>query len=234
MKYPLKTVMAVLLILVCITGLVFFIASMKDILPYPNQKPERTTKTTPAELSGSGKPCRSVEEWHSAAEKKGAWAGGILVNQSMTDSEIFSLLLPYNLTNPERIRIYSPHAFGYYILINASRNDSLPDTNLFFPDKTPGIGFSSPMHAFIEPARKEVNEETAVPVILYFGSDNEEIDLMNTIVRHNISLHKTRVVDLGDWEQSSVQADRVRRLQELNHNLDVLFAFREYLQEDIC
>ena len=158
-----------IIFLVSIAGILY--SGNNDTTSAPTLNITAPAVDTPAIFFG--KPCKSVDEWHLAAEKKGAWAGGILVNQSMTDSEIFSLLLPYNLTNPERTRIYSPHAFGYYILMNESLDNSLSNADLFFINKTPGIGFSSPMYAFIEPASKDVNGQKAVPVILYFGSDNE-------------------------------------------------------------
>lgn len=197
----------------------------------PAHLPDNITQVVDTPAIVFGKSCGSVEEWHAAAEKKGAWAGGILVSPSMTDAEIISLLAPYNLTNPDRFRVYRPHAFGYYVVLNTSQDNSLPGDQFF--NKIPGIEFPSSMYSFLEPMRMETNGTTAVPVMLYFGSDNEKTDLINDIVRHNVSLHKTRIVYLGDVDQSG-REERESRLQELNRNPEVLFAFKEYLQEDVC
>lgn len=198
----------------------------------PAHLPDNTTQVADTPAIAFGKSCGSVEEWHAAAEKKGAWAGGILVSQSMTDAEILSLLAPYNLMNHERIRIYRPHAFGYYVVLNASQDNTLSDTNPFF-NETPGIGFPASMYSVLEPVKKRTNGTTAVPVMLYFGSDDEKTALINEIARHNVSLYGTRIVYLGDVDQSG-REERESRLQDLNRNPEVLFAFKEYLQDDMC
>jgi len=222
MRSHLKTIFAVIVMLVCCAGLFLIYSQIINIQSYPDP-----------EAGNSGKPCTSNEEWHARADQIGFWSGGILVNETMTDAEIFSLLESYNIPNPERTRTYPAHAFGYYILFN--RTDEHTFTESYpFSDPAPKIAFSSPMYEFIAPARKEVNGKIAAPVFLFFGSDQERADLFTTISNCNITLIRTRVVQIGDIELPLSKDERARRLQELNADPDVLFAFKEYLQGDIC
>jgi len=197
--------------------------------------PHPDISMTPGSNDGSttGKPCKSAEEYHAAAEKTGSWMGGILVSESMTDSEIHSLLEQHNLPNPEKTRIFNARHIGYYVLLDESQRDSNLISDLML-DKTPGIRLSSTMYTFIEPVNKSVNGKTAVPVFLVFGSDRDEQKLMEDIISRNISLHTARIVQLGDIEPPLERELREKHLINLNNNPDVLFAFKEYLQADIC
>jgi len=149
--------MILLILLICITGVVLFMAPIKLVQTDATCYPNNLTPTPHEGISSCRETSyKSTDEWHEKSDQAGYWVGGILVNESMSNDEIFILLTRYNVSHPENVHTYSSHAFGYYILINKTENATLPDS---FPlyETSPGIGFSSPMHEFIEPARKEIN-----------------------------------------------------------------------------
>jgi hypothetical protein len=225
-----KTGMILLILLICITGVVLFIAPIKPVQMDATHHPNNLTPTPHEGISS----CReisykSTDEWQEKSDQSGYWIGGILVNESMSDDELFTLLTRYNVSHPENVHTYSSHAFGYYILINKTENATLPDSFLLY-ETSPGIGFSSPMYEFIEPSRKDVNGKISIPVILLFGSEKAKSDLYSKIVHYNISLHKTKIVYPVGLEPPRAKEERENLLRELNLDPNVLFTFKSYLE----
>jgi hypothetical protein len=205
----------------------------ENAVPDPGFLPAETPVPANNSLSFTGRPCTSAEEYRAASERTGSWVGVILVNESMTDSEIFSLLEPYNLPNPEKTRIYDARDIGYYVLINESQRKSNLTNDLLL-DKIPGMRLSSDMYSFVEPVNKSIDGKTAIPVILLYGSKNDIASIKTNLARNNITLNQARIVALGDIEPPSGREIREKRLFDLNRDPKVLFAYKEYLQADVC
>jgi hypothetical protein len=222
----------ILLILVFCTCFALCISPITNDQPLQN-KVSATSETIPPLIrSDSGKPCTSNEAWHAKADQIGFWSGGILVEQSMTDEEIFTMLAQHNLSNREEVIISAPHHVGYYLSVNESRDRPLLN-DLKTSQSRWNVSFSSPMYAFFSPKTKARGENVEIPVFLsYSGKMNESL-LYENLISRGIPIQKINVVELGYFPSLDV-AGKERLLNDLNKDEHVLFAFKEYLEGDIC
>ncbi|MFA5267575.1 MAG: hypothetical protein WC379_06350 [Methanoregula sp.] len=186
-----------------------------------------------SEIAPAGKkPCKSNEEWHRKADEIGFWNGGILVSESMTDDEVFSLVTRYNISTRETIRITGPHFLGYYLTVNETQNQSLVNNIKKSPSGW-NVSFSSPMYAFFPPGIKARDNRIEIPVFLSYTERMNETMVFDNLVSRDIPLRKARIARLG-YFPSLDPAGKEKILQELNADPRVLFAFKEYLEGDIC
>ncbi len=190
------------------------------------------TTIPPVTPAAAGIPCKSNKEWHAKADQTGFWSGGILVEQSMTDEEIQTLLGRYHVPNPEDVKISEPRYIGYYISVNETRDQYLLN-DLRSLQSGWNVSFSSPMFAFFPPEIKTRDDTVEIPVFLISSGQLNETMVFNNILDRGISLRKTKVVELGYFSSSDISG-KERILSELNNDERVLFAFKEYLQGDIC
>lgn len=231
MKKKMNTVIIILLTLICCTVTAFCVSPIKN-----NQHSEGIVSitsgtTTPILQSGSGKPCTSNEAWHQKADEIGFWSGGILVDHSMTNDEVFSLLAQHNISKPKDVKISAPHYVGYYLSVNETRDQSLLN-DLRTSRSRWNVSFSSPMYAFFSPETKARGENIEIPVFLSYSTKMNESLLYQNLLDRGVPLNEAKVVDLGYL--SSDIAGKQKVLQELNDDSRVLFAFKEYLEGDIC
>jgi hypothetical protein len=222
----------ILLMLVCCTCIAFCVSPTENNQQHQDRvsgTPETIPQTT---LSDSGKPCKSNDEWHAKADQTGFWSGGILVEQSMSDEEIHTLLGYYHVPNPEKVKISGPRYIGYYISVNETRDQHLLE-DLRSSQSGWNVSFSSPMFAFFSPETKIRGDTVEIPVFLIFSGQLNETMVFNNLLSRGIPLQKTKVVKLGYFSSSDISG-KEQILNELNNDERVLFTFKEYLQGDIC
>jgi hypothetical protein len=194
--------------------------------------PDYSADAQPTPLPGSGKPCKSNEEWHVKADQIGFWSGGILVDESMKNQEIFSMLRSHNISNPEEVKISVPHHIGYYLSVNQTQ-DKFQVDSIKSSENIWNVSFSSPMYAFLSPEMKNHGDRKEIPVFLLSSEKFNETMVVDNLLARGVPLRKTKIVRLG-YFQSLDAASKVGVLQDLNGDHEVLFAFKEYLEGDIC
>lgn len=150
----------------------------------------------------------------------------------MTDDEVFSLVTSHNISTRETIRITGPHFLGYYLTVNETQNQSLVNNIRKSPSGW-NVSFSSPMYAFFPPGIKARDDRIEIPVFLSYTERMNETMVFDNLISRDIPLRKARIVRLG-YFPSLDPADKEKILQELNADPRVLFAFKEYLEGDIC
>jgi len=229
MRKDLNATIIVLVMLFCCTCFVLCVAPTKN-----QQYPVAGTSgaTPPTTLSDLGKPCKSNEEWHMKADQIGFWSGGILVEESMKDQEIFSMLGRHNISNTKEVKISVPHHIGHYISVNETQDQFLVDS-IRSSEYTWNVSFSSPMYAFFSPEMKTYGDRKKVPVFLFSSDKFNETMVVDNLLGRGIPLRKTKIVRLG-YFQSLDTASKEGVLRELNGDQGVLFALKEYLEGDIC
>jgi hypothetical protein len=150
----------------------------------------------------------------------------------MTDEEIFTMLARHNLPNQEEVKISAPHHIGYYLSINETRDRALLN-DLRTSHSRWNVSFSSPETGFFPPTTKARGDSVEIPVFLSYSVRMKEPLLSENILDRGVPLRKAKVVELGYFSSRDV-AGKERILHELNTDPRVLFAFKEYLQGDIC
>jgi hypothetical protein len=193
---------------------------------------ETAATMPPINPAVSGKPCKSNDEWHAKADQTGFWSGGILVEQSMSDEEINTLLGQYHVPNKEKAKISGPRYIGYYISVNETRDQHLL-SDIRLSQSGWNVSFSSPMFAFFSPETKIRGDTVKIPVFLSTSGKFNETMVFDNLHNRGISLQKTKVVELGYFSSPDISG-KEHLLSELNTDDRVLFTFKEYLQGDIC
>jgi hypothetical protein len=189
--------------------------------------------------STTGKPCVSTEEWHNKADQIGFWADGVLVSSLIPDDEILQVLTSYGIGNSKKIKIYSPDGsewcgnIGYYIESNKSMYQEIytsaqNDDNYIFP-----LRFSSQIIDLISPSVKEDNGTLTYPVFLLSGGNKSREQIYQDLLESGITVKKAKAVYFDIFDDYSPE-EREHLLSELNNDSHILFAFKEYMNGDIC
>ncbi|MDO9325145.1 MAG: hypothetical protein Q7T80_09350 [Methanoregula sp.] len=228
-----KIIMSIIIVMICIVGLIFLTLQTTNKSSLSLDQDYNASGIKPDGASAdSGKPCTSNEEWHQKADEKGFWIGGILVNQSMDDQEIVTILGSHNVSNLNEIQVSQAHYIGYYITAPVTQNKSLIK-NLTDPKTTWNISFSSQMFAFVKPEVKKQNDRIETPVFLDYSPNMGEDMLFQNLISRNIPVMKTKIVRFGPMPGMLPQ-EKERLMSQINTDSRVLFTFKEYLEGDIC
>jgi hypothetical protein len=180
----------------------------------------------------TGRPCKSNEEWHTKADQIGSWIDGILVDESVSDSEIMSFLVKHNISSSIAMTSSPPHHIGYYLSVPDSQyqsiRSSVENNELHW-----NMSFSSASYVFIQPSVKKTGEIIQTPVFIFNSDAMNESENFEDIIDRNIPLQKAKIVTF-DLSLSYSPIDREKKLKELNDDDRILFVFKEYLEGDIC
>lgn len=180
----------------------------------------------------TGRPCKSNEEWHTKADQIGSWIDGILVDESVSDSEITSFLVKHNISSSITMKSSPPHHIGYYLAVPGSQyqsfRDSVENNELRW-----NMSFSSPSYVFVLPSVKKTGEIIQTPVFIFNSDGMNESENFKDFIERNIPIQKTKIITF-DLSQSYSPIDREKKLKELNDDDRILFVFKEYLEGDIC
>ncbi|MFA5267573.1 MAG: hypothetical protein WC379_06340 [Methanoregula sp.] len=95
------------------------------------------------------------------------------------------------------------------------------------------MSFSSPLYTFYSPGIKNRDGKIEMPVFLYGSKKMNETMVFENLISRNIPIRKTKVVHAGFLPSLDVSG-KEKVFRELNNDPDVLFAFKEYLEGDIC
>jgi len=179
----------------------------------------------------TGKPCTSNEAWHSRADQIGAWNAGILVNESLSDDEIISILKEYDLrisrTEPPAL----PHYIGYYLEIPDEQYESI--TNYLEKNDQMNLSFSAPSYTFLQFSNKKYGNISRLPVFLHKSNYMNESENYANLRNKTIPVHQTKVVII-ETETGKNSQERERILTTLNNDERILFVFKEYLEGVLC
>jgi hypothetical protein len=193
----------------------------------PPASPENIspTATTPTPAR-TGSTRISTEEWHKRAEEGGHWGEGILVNETLSDEEIYSILREHGVPDLARVYIYSPSGIGYYLEAPEADYASLRDTidaSLY----NWGVSFSYDLYAFVPPQEKRYDGVVLTPVFVFSNNTESKMKNYQNLLDNGIPVRKAKVVSF-DLRQNFTIAERREMLDEFNADDRVLFAFKEY------
>ena len=180
----------------------------------------------------TGRPCKSNEEWHTKADQIGSWIDGILVDESVSDSEIMSFLVKHNISSSITMTSSTPHHIGYYLAVPDSQYQSIRDS-IENNELRWNMSFSSVSYVFVQPSVKKTGEIIQTPVFIFNSDGMNESENFKDFIERNIPLQKTKVV-IFDLSQVYSPIEREKKLKELNDDNRILFVFKEYLEGDIC
>ena len=102
------------------------------------------------------------------------------------------------------------------------------DDNYIFP-----LRFSSQIIDLISPSVKEDNGTLTYPVFLLSGGNKSREQIYQDLLESGITVKKAKVVYFDIFDDYSPE-EREHLLSELNKDSHILFAFKEYMNGDIC
>ena len=219
-------------VLICLSLISSIISGC--VSPSPYRAGNGGAPPTTATLTLAEGPCRSNEDWHQRADQTGAWIDGVLVNQTLSETEIRSVLSSHTLPAAYDIRISPPHYIGYYIEVPESRLQQVHDW-ISGNQTITNISFSSPMYGFIHPSVRNHHDSVSVLVPVWISSSpqmNETVTYRDLVDR-GIPVNKAGVIEI-DWHSRLPPADRELFLKELSGDDRVLFTYKAYLEGVLC
>lgn len=233
-KLWLVTISVVLVILLAAMILVPHPQDPASILDNSDYIRNGTTKiplTTPIVPADTGRPCMTNEEWHQKSDRIGAWIDGALIDPSISDPEILTLMSGYNISQ-SRVRIFSPHFIGYYMIVPEPQYHQ--DMEMIESNQTTtNLSFSSPMYSFTIPIKKLQNNSVLVPVMVAYTSQMNETITYQDLVNRDIPVRESKVIEI-DLRTTLSPSDREQLLLDLSRDRRVLFTYKAYLEGVLC